>query len=122
VAVAVVRDASWQELFNSAAAAFSPYSKPAAGETEAADNVHGSQTIDGQGETLVWQPLILTAADGRTPVTFQLPNHPGTYRLSAEAHAAGRLGWTEVIIVCRTKEVPATRAAGLRPGGAPAPR
>jgi hypothetical protein len=45
-----------------------------------------------QSEILYWNPRLLTGADGRATVEFDLPAAAATYRLRVDAHQDGRLG------------------------------
>ena len=50
-------------------------------------------------ETLLWQPLLITDAEGKRTLTFTLPGEARTFRLRVDAHAEGRLGATTALIV-----------------------
>jgi len=43
-------------------------------------------------ETLLWQPLLLTDANGRTSVEFTLPGVVTSYRVLVDGHVDGRIG------------------------------
>jgi hypothetical protein len=43
-------------------------------------------------ETVVWEPLLLTDAQGRATIQFTLPNATTTYRVLVDGHASGRIG------------------------------
>jgi hypothetical protein len=45
------------------------------------------------GETLYWHPLLLTGADGRATLEFDLPDRPATFHVTVDAHTVdGRVG------------------------------
>ena len=43
-------------------------------------------------ETLLWEPLLETDAQGRATLEFRLPDAATTYRVLVDGHAAGRIG------------------------------
>lgn len=43
-------------------------------------------------ETVLWNPLLDTDADGRATLEFKLPGAATTYRVLVDGHAAGRIG------------------------------
>jgi hypothetical protein len=51
--------------------------------------------------TVLWQPLVVTDADGRVTVSFQLPPANATYVLRVDAHGDGRIGSAQAIIKAR---------------------
>jgi hypothetical protein len=55
----------------------------------------------GAPSTLLWQPLVITDANGRATVSFQLPSANVTYLLRADAHGGGRIGSGKAMIDAR---------------------
>ena len=53
-------------------------------------------------ENLLWQPLLLTDADGRASVQFKLPGVVTTYRVLVDGHVDGRIGSGEGRIISQT--------------------
>ena len=43
-------------------------------------------------ETVCWEPLLLTDAQGRATLQFRLPDTATTYRVLVDGHAQGRIG------------------------------
>jgi hypothetical protein len=43
-------------------------------------------------ETVCWEPLLLTDAQGRATLQFRLPDTATTYRVLIDGHAQGRIG------------------------------
>lgn len=43
-------------------------------------------------ETVCWEPLLLTDAQGRTTLQFRLPDTATTYRVLVDGHSQGRIG------------------------------
>jgi len=53
-------------------------------------------------ENLLWQPLLLTDANGRASVEFTLPGVETTYRVLVDGHMDGRIGSGEGKIISKT--------------------
>jgi hypothetical protein len=83
-----------------AAAAFRPAAKAEELSRElAAPNGHAAGLVPPgfdfhatDSETLVWQPRVVTQADGRADIRFTLPENILGYRVLIDAHADGRIG------------------------------
>ena len=59
-------------------------------------------SADESAETLAWQPLLATDAEGRASLQFALPDRAATYRVLVDAHAqGGRLGFGRGEVVAR---------------------
>jgi hypothetical protein len=43
-------------------------------------------------DTVCWEPLVLTDAQGRATLQFRLPDTATTYRMLVDGHAQGRIG------------------------------
>jgi hypothetical protein len=78
--------------------------KAPSGPTEAAKTEHfivrqyahqhaaESGTGGDSAESLFWNPLLIASADGKVPVSFDLPDSITNFRLQADANGAARLG------------------------------
>jgi uncharacterized protein YfaS (alpha-2-macroglobulin family) len=51
-----------------------------------------------------WAPLVIADPDGRAHVGFRLPDVETTFRLTVDAHGAGRIGSREAEIISRNTE------------------
>lgn len=54
--------------------------------------------------TLFWNPRLVTDTSGKAKIRFQLPPQAGKYRVLVDAHADGRLGQAETVIVSQSAE------------------
>jgi uncharacterized membrane protein len=52
-------------------------------------------------ETLFWNPLLIAGADGKVPLSFDLPDSIAAFRIQADAHGAARIGSLRVEISTR---------------------
>ncbi len=79
--------------------------KTVSGPTEPAKTEHfivrqyAHQHVAGQtgaredyAESLFWNPLLIAGADGKVPVSFDLPDSIAVFRLQADANGAARIG------------------------------
>jgi hypothetical protein len=49
-------------------------------------------------ESLFWNPLMIAGADGKVPLSFDLPDSTAIFRIQADAHGAARIGSLRVEI------------------------
>lgn len=69
---------------------------------EYAHRYQPSPTRSDFAETLLWEPLVTTDADGRATIRFDLPDSLTTFRVQVDAHSAdGRLGSGGGVVVSR---------------------
>ncbi len=62
----------------------------------------GSQPV--YADNLLWQPLLLTDANGRASVQFELPGVVTTYRVLVDGHVDGRIGSGEGKIISQPSQ------------------
>ncbi len=60
-------------------------------------------------ETVCWEPLLLTDAQGRATLQFRLPETATTYRVLVDGHAQGRIGSYLGRIVVKPEAAPGTK-------------
>ena len=65
-----------------------------------------------------WNPLLIAGSDGKAVIRFQLPDDPATFRVTINAHEAGRLGAERVEILSRTDDKPEPTSTPAKPQAA----
>jgi uncharacterized protein YfaS (alpha-2-macroglobulin family) len=64
---------------------FRQYARQSRSATRVADDVASQETV-------CWEPLLMTDAQGQATIQFRLPEAAATYRVLVDGHAQGRIG------------------------------
>ena len=86
-------------------AAFAPYLVPAAEEGSGFIVRPSIGAPSDVSETIFQRPLLIADRDGRATIRFDLPETPGTFFVTVDAHGDGRIGVGQAIIISLERRV-----------------